>query len=104
MLPLGLVLLPGALLWRAGRWVVRAGGVTRLRYVAWAALALAVPYALVAWALALASRSAQAAPSAAQAAGLRIPARPGRRRPRRRAGHGAVAEAHRAAPGPAALA
>jgi hypothetical protein len=67
MLPLGLVLLPGALLWRAGRWVVRAGGVTRLRYVAWAALALAVPYALVAWALALASRSAQAAPSAAQA-------------------------------------
>jgi hypothetical protein len=67
MLPLGLVLLPGALLWRAGRWVVRAGGVTRLRYVAWAALALAVPYALVAWALALASWSAQAAPSAAQA-------------------------------------
>jgi hypothetical protein len=67
MLPLGLVLLPGALLWRAGRWVVRAGGVTRLRHVASAALALAVPYALVAWALALASRSAQAAPSAAQA-------------------------------------
>jgi hypothetical protein len=67
MLPLGLVLLPGALLWRAGRWVVRAGGITHLRYVVSAALALAVPYALVAWALALASRSAQAAPSAAQA-------------------------------------
>jgi Family of unknown function (DUF6350) len=67
MLPLGLVLLPGALLWRAGRWVVRAGGVTRLRHVGSAALALAVPYALVAWALALASRSAQAAPSAIQA-------------------------------------
>lgn len=67
MLPLGLVLLPGALLWRAGRWVVRAGGVSRLRHVGYAALALAVPYALVAGALALASRSAQAAPSAPQA-------------------------------------
>jgi putative intracellular protease/amidase len=67
MLPLGLVLLPGALLWRAGRWVVRAGGVARLRYVGYAALALAVPYALVAGALALGSRSAQAAPSAPQA-------------------------------------
>jgi len=67
MLPLGLVLLPGALLWRAGRWVVCAGGVIRLRHVGYAALALAVPYALVAGALALASRSAQAAPSAPQA-------------------------------------
>jgi hypothetical protein len=67
MLPLGLVLLPGALLWRAGRWVVRAGGVTRLRHVGSAALAMAIPYALVAWALALASRSAQAAPSMIQA-------------------------------------
>jgi len=67
MLPLGLVLLPGALLWRAGRWVVRAGGVIRLRHVGYAALALAVPYALVAGALALASRSAQAEPSAPQA-------------------------------------
>lgn len=67
MLPLGLVLLPGALLWRAGRWVVRAGGVVRLRHVGYAALALAVPYALVAGALALATRSAQAAPSAPQA-------------------------------------
>jgi hypothetical protein len=67
MLPLGLVLLPGALLWRAGRWVVRSGGVTRLRYVCYAALALAAPYALVAGVLALASRSAQATPSAPQA-------------------------------------
>ncbi len=67
MLPLGLVLLPGALLWRAGRWVVRAGGVSRLRHVGYAALALAVPYALIAGVLALASRSAQAAPSAPQA-------------------------------------
>ncbi len=67
MLPLGLVLLPGALLWRAGRWVVRAGGVSRLRHVGYAALALAVPYALVPGVLALASRSAQEAPSAVQA-------------------------------------
>jgi Family of unknown function (DUF6350) len=67
MLPLGLVLLPGALLWRAGRWVVRAGGVIRLRHVAMAATALAVPYALLAGVLALASRSAQAAPSVPQA-------------------------------------
>jgi Family of unknown function (DUF6350) len=67
MLPLGLVLLPGALLWRAGRWVVRAGGVTRLRHVGYAAVALAMPYGLIAGALALASRSAQAEPSAPQA-------------------------------------
>jgi hypothetical protein len=67
MLPLGLVLLPGALLWRAGRWVVRAGGVVRLRGVATAATALAVPYALLAGVLALASRSAEAAPSLLQA-------------------------------------
>jgi len=67
MLPLGLVLLPGALLWRAGRWVVRTGGVARLRHVGYAALALAVPYAMVAAALALASSSARAAPSLPQA-------------------------------------
>jgi hypothetical protein len=67
LLPLGLVLLPGALLWRAGRWVVRTGGVSRLRHVGYAALALAVPYALVAGVLATASRSAQAAPSWPQA-------------------------------------
>ena len=67
MLPLGLVLLPGALLWRAGRWVVRAGGVSLLRHVGYAALALAMPYGLIAGALALASRSAQEAPSAPQA-------------------------------------
>jgi len=60
MLPLGLVVLPGALLWRAGRWVVQAGGVRRLRHVGLAALALAIPYAVATGALALASRSAQA--------------------------------------------
>ncbi len=67
MLPLGLVLLPGTLLWRAGRWVVRAGGVSRLRHVGYAALALAVPYAMVAAALALASSSSMATPSLSQA-------------------------------------
>ena len=67
MLPLGLVLLPGALLWRAGRWVVCSGGVARLRHVGYAALALAVPYAMVAGALALAGASRLAAPSAPQA-------------------------------------
>jgi hypothetical protein len=67
MLPLGLVLLPGALLVMAGRWVVRAGAVTRLRHVGYAALALALPYTLLAGALAVASRTAQAAPSLWQA-------------------------------------
>jgi Family of unknown function (DUF6350) len=67
MLPLGLVLLPGALLWRAGRWVVRAGGVARLSHVGYAALALAVPYAMLAAALALASSSPRAAPSLPEA-------------------------------------
>jgi len=67
MLPLGLVALPGALLWRAGRWIVQKGGVTRLAEVGYAALALAVPYALLAGALALASGSSLAVPSLPQA-------------------------------------
>ena len=67
MLPLGLVLLPGTLLALAGRWVVHAGAVTRLRHVGYAVIALALPYTLLAGALAVASRSAQAAPSLWQA-------------------------------------
>ena len=67
LLPLGLVLLPGALLVLAGRWVVRAGSVTRLRHVGYAALALALPYALLAGALALASRTPAAVPSLTEA-------------------------------------
>jgi hypothetical protein len=67
MLPLGLVLIPGALLALAGRWVVHAGAVTRLRHVGYAAVALALPYTLLAAALAVASRTAQAAPSLVQA-------------------------------------
>lgn len=69
LLPLGLVVLPGATLWRSGRWVVRAGGVARLRHVGYAALALAVPYGILAGALAVASRTALSAPSPGQAAG-----------------------------------
>ena len=67
LLPLGLVLLPGALLAMAGRWVVRAGVVTRLRHVGYAAIALALPYALLAAALAVASRTAAASASLPQA-------------------------------------
>jgi hypothetical protein len=67
LLPLGLVLLPGALLVVAGRWVVRAGPVTRLRHVGYAAVALALPYALLAGALAVACRTPAATPSLLQA-------------------------------------
>jgi hypothetical protein len=67
LLPLGLVLLPGALLWRAGGWVVKAGAVSRLRHVGYAAVALAVPYGLLTAALALASKSATESASLPQA-------------------------------------
>ncbi len=69
LLPLGLVVLPGVLLWRAGRWVARVGGVRRLRHAALAALGLAIPYAIATGALALASRSALASASLLQAVG-----------------------------------
>jgi len=68
LLPLGLVLLPGLLLWRAGGWVVRAGGIRRLRHVGQAAVALAVPYGVLAAGLALASRSKLESSSLPQAA------------------------------------
>lgn len=67
MLPLGLVALPGALLWRAGRAVVRGHRVTGLREVLGAALAVAVPYAALAGGLAVTSRSHLAAASIPQA-------------------------------------
>jgi len=67
MLPLGLVVIPGALLALAGRWVVRAGGVTRLRHVGYVAVALSLPYTLLAGALAVASRTPEASPSLVQA-------------------------------------
>lgn len=68
LLPLGLVLVPGALIERAGRWMTNAGHVTRLRDVAYAALAIALPYALFTAAVAVASRTPVAAPSLWQAA------------------------------------
>ena len=104
MLPLGLVLLPGALLWRAGRWVVRAGGVSRLRHVGYAALALAVPYAMVAAALALASSSSHGRALALRGGGVPVPASADGRRPRRRPCPRLVATAGRPAPRPASLA
>lgn len=63
MLPLGLVALPGILLWRAGRAMVRGHQVSSLREVAASAAAVAVPYAALAGALAVASRSSLAAAS-----------------------------------------
>jgi hypothetical protein len=67
MLPLGLVLLPGVPLWWAGRAVVRDHIVTGPRQLLVAAVAVAVPYAVLAGVLALASRSALAAASLPQA-------------------------------------
>ncbi len=67
MLPLGLVVLPGFLLWRAGRWLVRSGQVSSLPEVGYATLAVAAPYAVLSGALALASRSQLVVPSLPQA-------------------------------------
>jgi len=67
LLPLGLVLLPGALLERAGRWLTSEGHVRRLRHVWHAALAIAFPYALFTAAVAVGSRTPVAAPSLWQA-------------------------------------
>jgi hypothetical protein len=69
LLPLGLVLLPCALLERAGRWMTHEGHVTRLRHVGLAALAIAFPYALFTAAVAVASRTATVAPDLVQAVG-----------------------------------
>jgi hypothetical protein len=67
LLPLGLVLLPGALIERAGRWMTSTGHVTQLRHVGYAALAIALPYTLFTGAVAVASRTPAAAPSLWQA-------------------------------------
>ena len=67
MLPLGLVLLPGAMLWYAGRSVVRGKDITGPRQVTSVALAVAVPYAVIAGVLAILSRSALATASFPQA-------------------------------------
>jgi hypothetical protein len=67
LLPIGLVLLPAVLLERAGRWMTQAGHVTRLAQVGPAAVSIALPYALFAGVVALASGTAVAAPSLWQA-------------------------------------
>jgi Family of unknown function (DUF6350) len=67
LLPLGLVLLPAALIERGGRWMANAGHVTQLRDVGYAALAIACPYTLFTAAVAVASRTSVAAPSLWQA-------------------------------------
>jgi len=68
LLPLGLVLLPAALIERAGRWMTREGHVTSLPEVGPAAISIALPYALFTGAVAVASRTSVAAPSLWQAA------------------------------------
>lgn len=67
LLPLGLVLLPAALIERAGRWMTNEGHVTRLLDVGSAAISIALPYALFTGAVALACKTTVAAPSLAQA-------------------------------------
>ena len=67
LLPLGLVLVPAALIERGGRWMTHAGHVSRLGHVGYAALAIALPYALFTGAVAVASRTPVAAPSLWQA-------------------------------------
>jgi hypothetical protein len=68
LLPLGLVLLPAALIERAGRWMTHEGHVTSLLEVAPAAVSIALPYALFTGAVALASGTSVATPSLWQAA------------------------------------
>ena len=67
LLPLGLVLLPAALLERGGRWLAHQGHVRRLRDVGYAGLSIALPYALFTGAVAVASRTSFATPSLWQA-------------------------------------
>jgi hypothetical protein len=68
LLPLGLVLLPAALIERAGRWMTSEGHVTCLPEVGAAAVSIALPYALFTGAVALASGNSVAMPSLWQAA------------------------------------
>ncbi|WP_394350507.1 cell division protein PerM [Nocardiopsis quinghaiensis] len=63
LLPLGLVLVPGLLLYRSGRWLARSCSIPRLRYVYRAALAIAGPYAAIAGTLALLARTETVEPS-----------------------------------------
>lgn len=63
LLPMGLVLLPGMLLYRFGRWLARSCEIGRLRHVYRAALAIAGPYAAVAGTLALLAQTDEVVPS-----------------------------------------
>jgi hypothetical protein len=69
LLPLGLMVLPGALLYRSGGWIIRTAEAPGGGYVGVvpAALALAAPYSALAGLLALAARGAEVVPSAWQA-------------------------------------
>ncbi|MBB5999321.1 hypothetical protein HNR25_003072 [Streptomonospora salina] len=67
MLPLGLVVLPGLLLYRAGRRLARNCDLPRLRHVFRAALAVAGPYAAIAGTLALIGQTEAVRPSMLQA-------------------------------------
>jgi hypothetical protein len=67
MLPLGLVVLPGLLLYRAGRWIARSCDLPRLRHVFRAALAVAGPYAAISGTLALIAQTEYVRPSMFQA-------------------------------------
>ena len=67
LLPLGLVLLPAVLIERAGRWLSSVGHVTRLLEVGPAAVSVALPYALFAGAVALASGTGAASPALSEA-------------------------------------
>ncbi|MBE1460044.1 hypothetical protein H4W79_004258 [Nocardiopsis terrae] len=63
LLPLGLVLLPGLVLYRFGHWLARNCEIGRLRHVYRAALAIAGPYAAIAGTLALLARTDEVVPS-----------------------------------------
>ncbi|PRX91870.1 DUF6350 family protein [Allonocardiopsis opalescens] len=63
MLPLGLVVLPGLLLYRSGRWLAGSCELPRLRSAGLAALAIAGPYGAIAGTLALISRTGSVQPS-----------------------------------------
>ncbi|WP_227023220.1 cell division protein PerM [Actinomadura rubrobrunea] len=69
LLPLGPLVIPGALLYRSGGWMIRVGGMRRRprAAVARVSVALAVPYALLAGLLALAASAPVITPSAWQA-------------------------------------
>ncbi|WP_342751403.1 cell division protein PerM [Murinocardiopsis flavida] len=67
MLPLGLVVLPGMLLYRSGRWLARSCEPTERHHLVHAALALAGPYAAISGTLALLGQNDTVRPGMFQA-------------------------------------